>query len=381
MKRRNHIRPIGLIGPIRPIGLIGLIGLISLMGACSSSDEVPEPEIPIEVVSYVASFDESVAVTRAWTPPTGYSLYGAGANAIGVWFTQDGSPAKVLDGFFFQSSGKWRTSVELTTAGDYYLYGYVPHTPGITGSIVPGASSLYANGATLTLENVPAVTPNDLCVVIGAKQGTDKETVTGLKRGDFAFTAEAISDETPKNFVFLLFDHLYSAVRINMKVHDTYNKLRTIKLKKLELMTKAGDTKSKQKTTIVIGLAANGSGTDPITSVTYTPTGADIEDGMEFWSSAAGEELTTAYSEHIAHFMPKGITKLKLTSTYDVYDKQGNLIRKDCKATNNLVLEDLFTGQVETQRGSRYTIEMTIEPTYLYMLSDPDLDSPTVVIN
>jgi hypothetical protein len=40
----------------------------------------------------------------------------------------------------------------------------------------------------------------------------------------------------------------------------------------------------------------------------------------------------------------------------------------------------LFTEQTTTQRGKRYTVNLTIQPTYLYVLSDPDLDSPTVTV-
>jgi hypothetical protein len=79
--------------------------------------------------------------------------------------------------------------------------------------------------------------------------------------------------------------------------------------------------------------------------------------------------------------MPSGITTMILTSVYDVYDKNGNLVRPDCEATNTMVLKDLLTEQTTTQRGKRYTVNMTIQPTYLYMLSEPDLDNPTVTIS
>jgi len=78
--------------------------------------------------------------------------------------------------------------------------------------------------------------------------------------------------------------------------------------------------------------------------------------------------------------MPFGVTKIKLISTYDVYDKKGNLIRENCTATNTIDIANLFSGQTETLRGRRYTINLTINPTYLYMLSEPDLNDPTVVV-
>ena len=79
--------------------------------------------------------------------------------------------------------------------------------------------------------------------------------------------------------------------------------------------------------------------------------------------------------------MPEGITTFVLTSVYDVYDKNSNLIRKDCTAENTLKIKELFDGQTVTKRGNKYNVYMTILPTFLYMLSEPDLDNPTVVVN
>lgn len=87
----------------------------------------------------------------------------------------------------------------------------------------------------------------------------------------------------------------------------------------------------------------------------------------EFWSSEDGEELKSdVYTECLGHFMPSGITTLILTSVYDVYDRYDNLIRKGCKATNTIVLQELLTGQIRTERGKRYTINLIVKPTYLY---------------
>ena len=79
--------------------------------------------------------------------------------------------------------------------------------------------------------------------------------------------------------------------------------------------------------------------------------------------------------------MPHNISTLVLTSVYDVYDRKGHLTRENCSATNTMALSDLFTEQATTQRGKRYTVNLTIQPTYLYVLSDPDLDNPTVVVD
>ena len=363
-----------------------------------------------EVASYVTWFDEVVSknrtqeankTNRAWSIPSGYMPYDGGVQPIGIAFTRNGenptigtgtaeSPKSMI-GTFFKIDDKWRTSVEdIQPNTDYQLYGYIPASPAIKYSITDydgadgpnGPNGEYSKGAIMTLQNVPSVMPHDLCVVIGAKEGPDKEHDNGLRRGDFTFRSSA---EIKGNFVFLLFDHLYAALRVRMTVHEDYTTLRKIKLKSLRLSTQAGETKARKKTDITVKLKANDGSASPITEIAYDQPPAKYElneEGLEFWSSEDGEELKSdVYTECLGHFMPSGITTLILTSVYDVYDRKDNLIRKDCKATNTIVLQELLTGQIRTERGKRYTINLIVKPTYLYMLSEPDLDNPTVKIN
>ena len=368
-----------------------------------------------EVASYVTWFDEVVSknrtqeankTNRAWAIPSGYVAYEDGVQPIGIAFTKNGenptigtgtaeSPKSMI-GTFFKSGDKWRTSVEdIQPNTNYQLYGYIPASPAIKYSITDydgadgpnGANGEYSKGAIMTLQNVPTVMPHDLCVVIGAKHGYDREHdgnsdgTNRLRMGDFSFTT---SSKTTGNFVFLLFDHLYAALRVRITVHEDYTKLRKIKLKSLQLSTQAGETKTRKKTDITVKLEANDGSVSPIQKITYgqpeTPYPA-IEGGLEFWSSKDGEKLKSDdYTECLGHFMPSDITTLILTSVYDVYDKKENLIRKDCKATNTIVLQELLTGQIRAERGKRYTINLIVQPTYLYMLSEPDLDNPTVKV-
>ena len=384
-----------------------LMGLMGLMGLASCSEEqIVEPVVdpaeekvvspetaPIRmtiggVVSYVTPIAELMEQTRAWTPPTGFVPYEDGDQIIHVAFTTDGNAPR--KGYFFRSGDKWNMSLEENdefVAGDYYLYGYLPYMPDLTFSITDqnGTNSQYSSGAIITLSNVPTAIAQDLCVGIAAKHGSDKETDAGLRQGDFLFNFKGMDTEAANNYVFMLFDHIYSGLRISMRVHPDYNALRTIKLKALKLNAKTGPVSSTELNNITIRLkATDGSdpSEDPIEGdITYTPVGSTVTEGVEFWSSTNGEELGTTYISHIGSFMPLGVTSLVLTSVYDVYDTKGNLIRQNSKATNTIRISDLLTGQTTTRRGSRYTVNMTINPTYLYMLSDPDLDSPTVQIS
>ena len=363
------------------------------MSSCSKGDDDASEQqeaagIQIAgVSSYITGYGAN-SQTRAWEPPTGYDAYVLGDQSVGVWFTKDADledPVIKAEGYLYKSGEKWRANFrnlnDVKGGKIYNVYGYIPHLPGMSSSITPDEDSeKYADGATLTLTNVPSVMPNDLCVIVGAKDGTDKETVTGLAKGDFAYTTAA---SRASYYVFLLLDHLYSSIHMNIKVYSDYNALRTIKLKSLKLSTKVDDEFSKDHTDIVIKLKANDADSDPIDGdITYAPTStAEVNsDGMEFWSSEDGVALTSDFQEFTGHFMPSGITTLELTSVYDVYDKKGNLLRGDYKVTNTMILNELLTAVTETLRGTKYTINMTIQPTYLYVLSEPDLNNPTLVM-
>ena len=361
------------------LGLVSLIGLMGLWGC--SKDETAEPKsqkgTEVQLMGYVAGYED---FTRAWTPPTGFSAFDTGDQTISVFFTKEAA-GSYGEEFFYKENGRWKVSLEDNIEPDtYYFYGYMPHDKGIntTVSRLQGSSS-FADGAVVSMTNVPAVSPADFCVMIGARNGygngyDDNEdySITELQRGNFTYTA------AEKNYVYLLFDHLFSALRLQMRVQGTYNDLRTIKLKELKLKTFEGSTPSTKKKNVTITLTANGEGNDPITNVTFTPSGEDT-DASSLFTSEDGLELNTDYQEFTCYFMPQGVTKMNLISTYDVYDKKGNKVRAGCTATNTLDISTL-SGHAQAQRGCRYTIKLTINPTYLYMLSEPDLDNPTVTV-
>lgn len=408
-----------IISKVSLVSFISLISFVSFVSSCSKSDDfdggedLNAPGVALGGLSgYSTYFEENMnlqmtrsgdASTRAWAIPSGYVEYEGGVQPIAIAFADTNMVVSKQMGHFYKVEDKdqWRTNVEFKPDHYYYLYGFIPNLPVIKYDITdrnPGldddsddktvpAHDGYRYGAIMSLEDVPTVMPNDLCVVIGAKHGTDKEHDSGLRRGDFSFrTSQGTGD---KDYVFLLFDHLYAALSINMKVYADYDAIRTIKLKSLKLSTQVGETVSTDKTNITIKLHSTPDGSEsPIESVSFTPTPGStiVKGGMEFWSNGDGEQLTTSSKQFIGHFMPNGITKLVLTSVYDVYDKdrtsehpEGNLIRRNCKATNTMVLKDLLTEQLATERGKRYIIDMTIMPTYLYMLSDPDVKNPVVI--
>lgn len=319
--------------------------------------------------------------------------------------------------------------------GNYYAYGFIPRDAADNATITKlPAHSNWADGAVLTIHGMKAVA-TDPCVIIGAREGfrtgtegnytyydgnfytdvngngvrdmeeplnkhfvndtpTYSDTyddgtdtrINRLKAGDFQFYLDTRTTTVEgkkliyPNYLFFLFDHLYSALSISMKVQSNYHALRKIKLKALYLRTKTTSGTISEKTDVTITLEKNNDGANPITNITYTPSVDETKSDSIIYRNNAGFPLTTTYSSFVGHFMPQGVSTLILTSLYDVYDTKGNLIRKDCKATNTMELNELLTGQTEAKRGYKYQVNMNINPTYLYVLSEPDLDNPTVTV-
>ena len=411
---------------IKQTTIIGWIGILTILGCSSDDSQLQEQSLSVDVMLSAPAFtdaeassDEGDKTTRSWTPPTTptrYYLYDdLYTDDDGNWsdyanyVSQNLSLSnKTIDAFFsinneanplhcrlkYMSAAetpKWRlvlpnnVNEEDVASGNYYIYGFIPREAADNAelSLLDG-SSTYADGAVLTIEGMQTVT-TDVCVIIGAKHGPDADHDSGLAAGDFMFTLDTgttIVDGKKiinPNYMYLLFDHLCSALKIKMRVYKDYDDVRTIKLKELRLKTATDEGTTKKKMNVVVTLAKTNDGSNPIQSVTYIPTGTEECDGAVY-QSEVGATLTTSYSMFLCHFIPHGIKKIILTSTYDVYDKKDNLIRANCKATNTIDVTKIIYLLSSVRRGYKYTINLTVKPTYLYMLSEPDMDNPTMEV-
>ena len=135
------------------------------------------------------------------------------------------------------------------------------------------------------------------------------------------------------------------------------------------------------KTNVEIELAKT-TGASPIQSLAFTNVGSS-ETNMEqspLYNNTEGLLLTTSYQPLQGYMAPIGMTEFTLVSQYDVYDTNGNLIRENQTAENKINVNSLFTTTISLQKGTRYILYLTVNPTYLYMMSEPDLDNPTIEI-
>lgn len=342
-----------------------LVGWGWLLVACSDHTDPTEdqPEPQTGSMLRIGSLTRSDSNTDPFEGGAEVKLFlvpqGADAKKPGI-VKKDGSTGDII----------WSGNPLMVKPGaDYHIFGFLPAavTEGTSGVTVDDANSL----ATMTINELPAVTSQDLCVIIGVKEGRllANESVTP---GTFAYHAPENTAED--YYVSLLADHLYAGVTFKFYVDPTYDALRTIKLKKVVM-------KSTSKTMQVsIPLTMNNDGNNPIGTPTYTPTETAQEDVTLYQS--AGETLTVKDANtpltFTAYFSPdvRVQSGLSIVSTYDVYDKGGHPLSENRQAENSLVapLRGL-------QRAQNRIVTLTVNPTYLYILSNWDIDNPEFVIS
>lgn len=361
------------INKVRARLLLLLIGV--LLAACSDDSDRDDGETDVlQLVVYSQGMTdlEPVATTRAI--PTGYHEY-KGPSSIGVYSTRlDEAPSSVRTFSYDADQHQWKSLVSTKLGVDYYIYGYMPASSVIHCAISKRTGmNYYSQGAVLTFSDLPPVLSEDFCVVTGVQQLETKETEVNLTPGVFKFEGKP----TGSNFACLMLDHLYSCVKFRFLVNTDYDKLRTIRLKKVELKTthpgsypltvtmKAGEKNYEVAWGTATGL------TNDYVSLPVS------EDGV-ILSAATPKEVEGYFAP-----MTDVADNLMLQCTYDVYDKnvttehpEGNLVRHNCVAVNKLPAQIIEAGV-----NKRTLLTLTVKPTYLYVLSDPDLDNPTITIS
>jgi len=333
-----------------------VIGLLLITGCSSDSTGTGEQRTDntasfLQVMPYVANYQEGGSLMRA-AVSAGYKEYTPAHDiVIGLYVLKNEEPVDNTVKLISYSNHDWHSQTTVENGVSYTIYGFMPKKEPISSSITQNAGNVV-----LTLSNVDAVSPDDICFITGVKDSDGD-----LDQGQFGYTGK-----TSDNFIRLLLDHLFASVKFNFTVDTDYSKLRTIKLKSLKLTT------SSAPMTAAITLTPNTTGAYPAT-VEYT-TSVGTSTPATFFESTEGEQIPTTTTNFVCCFAPSASSTLSLVTIYDVYDSKGNLIRKNCEATNKLP-------DLEAQRGCQVTLNLKVAPTYLYQLSEPDLDNPTITIN
>lgn len=434
MKRDNDIAR-------KCMRLMGVIALIGLMGSCSDDSHEHRGELQqLELAPYYNIYKEAEEVTRAeaidpsFDPADGYVPYAEldpqadiEQARIHVYLTST-SAIETEGNFTFRpkyytaeeaadyneanrlsednpgykkagdlKSSRWVSSVWLDTDQTYYVYGFMPASAAKNAELNTNGGT-YVNKAVLQLKGLNAITPADVCAVVGVK-GKDYEhytdiTSSGIQIGDFVYQAHPKYDKNNNetgNYIYLLLDHLYTCLNLEYFVGQEYSKLRTIKLRKVEMDVEA----------FMYNVTVTIDGSDY--ELTYTPVkenGDIIENEDTPFTQTAKVFDRTHSSEGTVipvrdpndasitglavpgYFSPKLGSNFTIRSTYDVYDKAGNLIRANQVAENAITARHLNIAGTEHKHeaGKMHHLTLVVEPTYLYQLSDGDLDNPTIKV-
>lgn len=353
-----------------------LLTAVVLVACSDDSDMVSGETDMLQLVPYSSGMVEILpSATRAVTLPTGYTEY-FGPNSIGVYTTtEDEAPEKVRT---FTYTNGWNSQVSVTNTTQYYIYGYMPVNENINCTISKLPEKKYNSGAVLTFSDLPPVMAEDFSVVTGIQQvsSTTPTESVNLEAGNFSYVGRA----SGSNFVCLMLDHLYSCVRFKFLVEDGYSNLRTIKLKEVKLKSESQLTYP-----LVVTFEA---GNECV--VSWSDGLSYAADFASLFTAEVGKELllpseSDTDESHVVtvdgYFAPFTDVSdhLILQCKYDVYgkDKNGDLVltRSNCVAENKLPTNLIAAGS-----NNRTTLTLTVNPTYLYVLSDPDLDSPTMEV-
>ena len=227
-------------------------------------------------------------------------------------------------------------------------------------------------GADLTVNSLPIFTTEDICAVVGVGRVNGTTDETEASEGNYGY----LSGLNNENYVNLLMDHLYSKLILKMNVDDTYSLLRDIKLKSVTLTCNYGETLNVTiKNRVSYGLQGN------VTDYSPNSSGSSLD--YSLWTSIDGtlipsdENVNGPLSLGSVNCPPVVLdaegTYMKITCIYDVYDKDGHKMR-ECTVENKLKTTNV-------SHGMEYTVTLTVAPTYVYVLSDDDLNNPTIIVN
>ena len=336
---------------MRHIGWLMSSMLMLLVTACSSDSA--DDTRKVEKEEWEDARIELRGVTRAGTTDSGMG-------DIHVFLKDDYGMYEGSFKYHNETSTHYWTAQNLKVkpgTHSFWLYGYMPAVDGITGQIL-GERQLKLSG-------IKPISPEDICIVTGVKV---YETSVLPLRGTFEFEYKN-SDYNDVTVLNLLLEHMLGHVDFKFKVGTRYSQLRKIKVTSLTIRTTA-----KATIAATINLPAN---IEDVVSIGYTGTGNDTNYETTLLSSSATPiELNTdgvSVGSGVNVAVGAGLTEnFDLVSTYDVYDLKGKKL-SERTATNRL-------SDVLPVMGQKKEVVLTVEPTYLYQLSDDDLNNPEVTI-
>ena len=282
-------------------------------------------------VRFKAYVQDEVSVTRGYTP------IGNSTDAFAAELFI--SNATAVNSSTLQWNGATVTTNLKLEEGKYSFYGYSPQRQNATFN--PSANTMSIPG------------------------------IAGLGTEDVMLIKEASLDTDGKNeaTVTLQMDHMMAKVTPYFYIHEQYANLRTIKIKKVEFSMSDAATYTATVDYKTTPLTTNW---NKGTTKTVTLSSFDNESSpMVLDQNVTNKGAALGNAKHFYLCPNQSTANLKMTVTYDVYDKKGEVTRENVTADNAIL--KLKNGDLKA--GTNYKLYIKVVPTYLYVLSDNDEES------
>ena len=343
-------------------------GLLLLSGCSggSSGDDVPPSEQSYLQLGAVTRTNGAIKIPNDANPASSIQLFLATLTPT----NENPNLYTMVERTYAYSNGQWSSNTPFIVKEEtpYYLYGYMSSSSSISAT-QSAPDGDYSKGIDLLFTGLPAITSEDICVLVGVQrvEALSSETPT-VTEGQYGFRTGIKG----KNYLNLLMAHLYAKMKVSFKIDPAYAELRSIHLKTITLTSKYADGAS-----VTVSLrSGQGIGSPAFPSVNeeqvHTVTLLDIEKILN--KSFVSTPLTLDIPAYCRPMGLEGTYHLTLTTTYDVYDtKNQNLGERTSE-------NKIDFNMAEVRPGQEKDIVLTVKPTYLYVLSEYDADNPTITL-
>jgi len=340
---------------------------------------------------------ETQVITRAAADYATYSGHRQNIYAEAVSYNGDQHDSQYdASGWFLpdeQNPGRWFSRVNVHSGKSYYLYCYTS-MPVDEGSM-PRFTYASSSNVYLTFSGFDIITTIDplvstasagklLCSneFLGENPSQYYPTLSDNSSDPFSFGNYNIGTVETGTFqnhpastkVFLALDHLFAKATLSFKVSQKYNNIRTIKLIEAYITTNEGlftGTHTYSFADREFTLDPNGDYTSRnlrIDLVGDAPT-VTVDPAKVDGNGMVVLDNDTTELGWFCFLPDNDFPQLTLNVKYNVYDKDGKLIRENATATNGNILRKV----TNPQKGRNYKITVNVNPSYVYVLSDDDV--------
>lgn len=366
--------------------------VLLFVGCIDSGTDAPDLSQPLKPI---LMYDDSISVMPVDIQTRGNVLFTDPSLKVGLYLTP--SKASTLYQFTY-GTPVWVGNANVDNGYKYDIFGYMPVKQGITASLsgYREDDADFANTNTfnpvLTLSNMDPILTDELAVVTGVRSITAADDAAAATAAANAEVPAAGSfyyeGKSNGNYVCLLMERIVTCYAIKIAISTNtvdqndsrydpmnYSGIRSVHIKKMELTTSA-----RKKMSATITFNDNPAGvTRAIESVVWDVESGDSDPIAIFDSQTAGTEkiLTPDWQEIAFYSMPASLENVILTTYYDVYDHNDEvLIRQNCRVENDLTN---LLHSIHPAVGTKYTINLVVKPTYLYQLSDGEAEPKFVI--